>query len=84
MRCDARSRELFTVAGARALGMRAMLDPLGKAMVADGDTWLRLADQQSTEPQGAQGVLKLDVPAQVMYYHGYTISQLVDGRPMPL
>ena len=83
-KCDARSRELFTVAGARALGMRAMLDPLGKAMVADGDTWLRLADQQSAEPQGAQGVLKLDVPAQVMYYHGYTISQLVDGRPMPL
>ena len=29
-------------------------------------------------------MLKLDVPAQVMYYHGYTISQLVDGRPMPL
>ena len=83
-KCDARSRELFTVAGARALGMRAMLDPLGKAMVADGDTWLRLADQQNAEPQGAQGVLKLDVPAQVMYYHGYTISQLVDGRPMPL
>lgn len=83
-KCDERSRELFAVAGARALGMRAMLDPLGKAMVADGNTWLRLADEQSAEPQGAQGVLKLDVPADVMYYHGYTISQLVNGRPMPL
>ncbi len=85
-RCDSRSRELFAVAGARALGLRAMLDPLGRAMIASGDGWLQLEDKaaaQGTQP-AAQGILKLDVPADVMYYHGYTISQMVDGRPQPL
>lgn len=83
-KCDDRSRELFTVAGARALGMKAKLDPLGKAMVADGNSWLQLSDKQKAEPQQAKGTLKLDVPADVMYYHGYTISKMVDGRPTSL
>ena len=83
-KCDDRSRELFTVAGARALGMKAKLDPLGKAMVADGDAWLQLSDKQSAKPRQAQGTLKLEVPADVMYYHGYTISKMVDGRPTSL
>ncbi len=83
-KCDARSRELFTVAGARALGLSACLDPLGKAMVADGQTWLRLGNDTADTPQGAQGTLKLDVAPDIMYYHGYTISQMVDGRPVSL
>lgn len=83
-RADARSREVFTVAGARALGLRAELDPLGKARVADGDAWLRLSDPSAAEAHQAQGTLKLDVAPDVMYYHGYTISRMVDGRPMPL
>lgn len=83
-KCNERSRELFTVAGARALGMKAQLDPLGKAMVADGTDWLRLADNASGNSQGAMGILKLDVPADVMYYHGYTISKMVDNHPMSL
>lgn len=83
-KCDDRSRELFTVAGARALGMKAKLDPLGKAMVADGDAWLQLSDKQSAKPRQAQGTLKLEVPADVMYYHGYTISKMVDGQPTSL
>ncbi len=83
-KCNGRSRELFTVAGARALGMKAKLDPLGKAMVADGTGWLQLSDGNQGEAQMAQGVLKLDVPADVMYYHGYTISKMEDGRPVSL
>ncbi len=83
-RCDARSRELFAVAGARALGLRAELDPLGKARVADGSQWLRLNDLTDAAAQPEQGTLKLDVAPDVMYYHGYTISKMVDGRPTPL
>lgn len=83
-KCNGRSRELFTVAGARALGMKAQLDPLGKAMVADGTGWLQLSDKNLDESPKAQGILKLDVPADVMYYHGYTISKMEDGRPMSL
>lgn len=84
-KCDDRSRELFTVAGARALGMKAKLDPLGKAMVANGSSWLWLADKQAdSDSQSAQGTLKLDVPSDIMYYHGYTISKMVDGHPMSL
>ena len=84
--CDSRSRELFAVAGARALGMRAMLDPLGRAMIdGGGGQWLQLADaSQAEEPAAAQGTLRLDVPADVMYCHGYTVSRLVDGRPQSL
>ncbi len=83
-RADARSREVFTVAGARALGLRAELDPLGKARVADGDGWLSLSDPTAAEAPTAQGTLKLRVAPDIMYYHGYTISKMVDGRPMPL
>ena len=83
-KCNGRSRELFTVAGARALGMQAKLDPLGKAMVADGTGWLQLSGSNLGESQKAQGILKLDVPADVMYYHGYTISKMENGRPVSL
>ena len=83
-KCNDRSRELFTVAGARALGMKAQFDPLGKAMVADGDSWLRFSGDNADQPQVAQATLKLDVPADVMYYHGYTISRMTDGRPTSL
>lgn len=85
-RCNDRSRELFTVAGARALGMKAELDPLGKAMVADNNAtatsgWLRLANKEEKVEPVAMGTLQLDVPKDIMYYHGYTISKMVNGRP---
>lgn len=83
-RCDARSREIFTVAGARALGLQAELDPLGKARVADGTQWIRLKDPTAAKTQQQQGVLKLKVAPDIMYYHGYTISRMVDGRPQSL
>ena len=83
-RCDARSREIFTVAGARALGLQAELDPLGKARVADGTQWIRLKDSKAANAQQPQGVLKLKVAPDIMYYHGYTISRMVDGRPQSL
>lgn len=76
-RCDTHSRELFTVAGARALGLKAELNPVGKAVVGG----LMLPTQETTE---SMGILKLDVPADVMYYHGYTVSRMADGRPMSL
>lgn len=83
-RCDARSREMFTVAGARALGLQAELDPLGKARVADGTQWIGLKDPTVAKAQQPQGVLKLKVAPDIMYYHGYTISRMVDGRPQSL
>lgn len=83
-RCDARSREIFTVAGARALGLQAKLDPLGKARVADGTQWIGLKDPTAAKTQQQQGVLKLKVAPDIMYYHGYTISRMVDGRPQSL
>ncbi len=83
-KCDARNREFFAVAGARALGLRACLDPLGKAMIDDGEDWLRLSENAKDKPLDALATLKLDVSPEIMYYHGYTISQMVDGRPIPL
>lgn len=76
-RCDSNSRELFTVAGARALGLSAELNPVGKAVVEG----LSLTTEGTSVPMGT---LRLDVPANVMYYHGYTVSRMVDGRPMSL
>lgn len=76
-RCDSNSRELFTVAGARALGLSAELNPVGKAVVQG----LSLATEGAAVPMGT---LRLDVPADIMYYHGYTVSRMVDGRPMSL
>ena len=76
-RCDSANRELFTVAGARALGLRAELNPVGKAVVEG----LSLTTEGAAVPMGT---LRLDVPADVMYYHGYTVSRMVDGRPMSL
>ncbi len=76
-RCESNSRELFTVAGARALGLRAELNPVGKAVVEG----LSLTTEGTDVPMGT---LKLDVPADVMYCHGYTISRMVNGRPMSL
>ncbi len=76
-RCDTRSRELFTVAGARALGLEAWLDPVGRATVQG----LQLSAPASTAPAGT---LRLIVSPDVMYCHGYTISRMVDGRPVPL
>ena len=76
-RCDSANRELFTVAGARALGLRADLNPVGKAVVQG----LSLATEGTVVPMGT---LMLDVPADVMYYHGYTVSRMLNGRPMSL
>ncbi len=76
-RCDSANRELFTVAGARALGLRAELNPVGKAVVQG----LSLATEGTAVPMG---ILRLDVPADVMYCHGYTVSRMVNGRPMSL
>ncbi len=76
-RCDSANRELFTVAGARALGLRAELNPVGKAVVQG----LSLATEGTPVPMGT---LRLDVPADVMYCHGYTVSRMVNGRPMSL
>lgn len=76
-RCDSANRELFTVAGARALGLRAELNPVGKAVVQG----LSLATEGTAVPMGT---LMLDVPADVMYCHGYTVSRMVNGRPMSL
>ena len=76
-RCDSANRELFTVAGARALGLRAELNPVGKAVVEG----LSLATEGTPVPMGT---LRLDVPADVMYCHGYTVSRMVNGRPMSL
>lgn len=80
------SRELFAVAGARALGMNAELNAVGKAEV-EGQP-LALPSLRFAQGRGidtpATGVLRLKVGEKVMYYRGYSISRIVNGRPVSL
>ena len=84
-RTSAASREIFAVAGARALGMKAELSAVGKAEVEMASL------PQSLSPRGesgvntpAAGVLRLKVDKKTQYYRGYSISRIVDGRPESL
>lgn len=73
---DSRSLEVFRVAGARALGMKAWLDATGAAYI-EGCT----AAIGNTAPMGT---LRVDTPAGEKYFTDFTVARIVDGRPQSL
>lgn len=77
---DRRSRDLFCVSGARALGIPAWLDDATGQVFVDGKPVV--FDEDKKESPNA--TLQIDVPDSILYYHRYSISRLVDGRPVSL
>lgn len=77
---DSRSRDLFCVSGARALGIPAWLDDATGQVFVNGQAIE--FDEGSKESPNA--TLQIDVPDSILYYHRYSISRLVDGRPVSL
>ena len=73
---DSRSLEVFKVAGARALGMKAWLDATGAAYV-EGCT-------PKAQNTSGNGVLVVNAPENVKYFTDFNLALLVDGRPQPL
>jgi hypothetical protein len=73
---DSRSLEVFKVAGARALGMKAWLDATGAAYV-EGST----PEAQNTS---ANGVLVVKAPETIKYFTDFSLSRIVNGRPQSL
>lgn len=90
-KANARSREIFFVAGARSFGIPARIDPIsGKTQWADNsggwhDALLR-SSADGTTASACRGKLKLDYTPvgridDPKYYAQFTISKIVDGRP---
>ncbi len=73
---DSRSLEVFRVAGARALGMKAKLDATGAACV-EGSTPVAV----NAAPMGT---LRIDAPAGEKYFTDFTVARMVNGRPQSL
>lgn len=73
---DSRSLEVFKVAGARALGMKAWLDATGAAYV-EGST----PEAQNTS---ANGVLVVKAPETIKYFTDFSLSRIVNGKPQSL
>ena len=73
---DSRSLEVFKVAGARALGMKAWLDATGTAYV-EGCT-------PKAQNTSGNGVLVVNAPENVKYFADFNLALLVDGRPQSL
>ena len=73
---DSRSLEVFKVAGARALGMKAWLDATGAAYV-EGCT-------PKAQNKSGNGVLVVNAPENVKYFADFNLALLVDGRPQSL
>lgn len=73
---DSRSLEVFKVAGARALGMKAWLDATGAAYV-EGCT-------PKAQNTFGNGVLVVNAPENVKYFADFNLALLVDGRPQSL
>ena len=73
---DSRSLEVFKVAGARALGMKAWLDATGAAYV-EGCT-------PKAQNTSGNGVLVVNAPENVKYFADFNLALLVDGRPQSL
>lgn len=73
---DSRSLEVFKVAGARALGMKAWLDATGAAYV-EGCT-------PKAQNTSGNGVLVVNAPENVKYFADFNLALLVDGKPQSL
>ena len=85
---DARSRNIFFVAGARSMGIAARIDPVtGKTQYADGASgWVDVDFGSNSVAVSRTGVLdlqydqvgRMDDPK---YYYQYAISRIDGGRP---
>lgn len=73
---DSRSLEVFKVAGARALGMKAALDATGHAYV-EGCT-------PAARNTSGMGMLTVEAPDSVKYFADFSVALLADGRPQQL
>ncbi len=73
---DSRSLEVFKVAGARALGMKAELDATGHAYV-EGCT-------PAARNTSGMGMLTVQAPDSVRYFADFSVALLADGRPQQL
>jgi len=83
---DSKSRDIFMVAGARAMGMNAKLDDATGEPIIDG----RKASEKSvcnndgTAGTQPEATIIIDVPDSILYYHRYSLSRIVDGHPASL
>lgn len=77
---DSRSRDLFCVSGARALGIPAWLDDATGQVFVDGHA----IEFNEGKKESPDATLQIDVADSILYYHRYSISRLVDGRPVSL
>lgn len=73
---DARSRDIFYVAAARALGWPARLeDGTGKVQYMEGDwTDVSFSSSSTRESDTVDGTIILDKPSKAQYYRNYTLS----------
>ena len=85
-----RSRDIFFVSLARALGFEAQKDPVtGKVQYRQGGEWFDVHFDGAPAAKAPTGILKLNyTPTRAIpnpgYYSHFTISKLVDGRPQLL
>lgn len=86
--CDARSRDIFFVSAARALGFPAQKDPVtGKVQYLHEGRWLDVSfGGGSVASAPLQGTLQLSYSGRnsvdnPKYYSHFTLSRIDDGRP---
>lgn len=87
-RADALSRSIFFVAGARALGIPARIDPVsGKTQYSpDGSGWLDVDFEACEQTSAPVGYVRIDRPehtrgVEPRYYSHFTLSRIENGRP---
>lgn len=85
--CDAHSRNIFFVAGARSMGIPARIDVVtGKTQwLSQGGNWVDVDFETQNSNSAPQGVLTASfVPTAYIdnpkYYSHFSISKIVDGR----
>ena len=88
-RCYANGRDIFFVSLARTLGIEARKDPVtGKVQMREGGVWKDAALEDSSEPEGGYGTLRLSYHGAAVsdpeYYTHFTISRLENGVPQLL
>ncbi|MDT3366464.1 MAG: transglutaminase domain-containing protein, partial [Bacteroidota bacterium] len=82
-----RSRDIFFVSLARALGFEAQKDPVtGKVQYRKENDWLDVHFDGAAAVKAPTGILRLDyTPTRAIpnptYYSHFTISKMADGRP---
>lgn len=86
-----KSRDIFFVAGARAMGIPARIDPVtGKTQWMNGSQWIDAGfDSAATTPLSSKGQLRLVLDTTTMvpdprYYTHFSLSILRDGAPQLL